>query len=217
MLLSSVNVAAGNSLSTQQVPTTASDSWLPLSLSTDIKAWNNAIHTKRSTAFPKRHTRWAIATTKHFLYDWVIQGQGFTTYLNVTAGAILVMVGKPKVEMQLVMLFDPVNSNMDIWECQSFFLEAKSQIIIPPNRPYRFFALENSICQGGGFYHVSTIIPSCVGVMQTFIYGNFLSDHSHFQASRMLLGRILMYFHQEICQRKALDDEQGEFPAQNKG
>jgi len=79
--------------------------------------------------------------------------------------------------------------------------------IIQPNTPYRFLTLEDSICQVGGFYHISTIIPSCVGVMQTFVYGRSQCDHGHFQASRMLLGRILIYLHQEICRRNAFVQE----------
>jgi len=88
-------------------------------------------HAKKGTPFPKRHTRWAVAATKGFFHDWVIQGQGFTTYLNVIAGAILVSVARPKMERQLVISFDPISSNSDIWEFQQVFLETDSQMSVP--------------------------------------------------------------------------------------
>ncbi|KAF8803056.1 hypothetical protein BYT27DRAFT_7110602 [Phlegmacium glaucopus] len=197
-----------NPLATKRIPRPIPDCRPPPSLSIDRKAWDSTIrksYAPKAATFPQRYTSWAFASTRHFFGDWTMDGQGFTTYLNVTTGSVWVVVARPKVPAPLVTSFDPVGSNSTLWEFEGVLLQAGSQMIIQPETPYRFLTLDHLIIKGGGFYHMSTIMQSCIGAMKSFVYGTSLCDPGHFQASRTMLGRILMHLFQEIYEGKILD------------
>jgi hypothetical protein len=81
-----------------------------------------------SNNLARRYTSWAFASTRHFFGDWTVDGQGFTTYLNVTAGSIWVVVARPKAPAPLVTSFDPVGSNSTLWEFEGVLLPSGSQM-----------------------------------------------------------------------------------------
>jgi hypothetical protein len=54
--------------------------------------------------------------------------------------------------------------------------------------------MENTICHGGHFYSVTTLLATAVGMIHAFI-GEALLTNTHHVPSRFLLRKMVHYFH----------------------
>jgi hypothetical protein len=59
------------------------------------------------------------------------------------------------------------------------------------------FTIEDSICRGSHFYSTSTLTDTFSGIVHCMIAENVVTNTSHF-ASRILLLRMIHYFHEEF-------------------
>jgi hypothetical protein len=58
--------------------------------------------------------------------------------------------------------------------------------------------VKSSIYAGGLFYSLSNITESCIGVLQSFVGTSISYEPGLFRSSRLLLARMLIYFHQQF-------------------
>jgi hypothetical protein len=69
--------------------------------------------------------------------------------------------------------------------------------ILRPNTQYRAFAIKDSIRAGGLFYSMSHVTESCIGVFHSFLSISTTQELSSFNASHLLLSRMLIYVHKK--------------------
>ncbi|KAH6866102.1 hypothetical protein BKA70DRAFT_1080716, partial [Coprinopsis sp. MPI-PUGE-AT-0042] len=75
-----------------------------------------------------------------------------------------------------------------------------------PNTMHAVWTMENSICYGGHFYSVATLLPTVIGVIHAFIGEARLTNTDHFP-SRLLLRRMVHFFHYSFVCRGGLTAE----------
>jgi hypothetical protein len=57
-------------------------------------------------------------------------------------------------------------------------------------------ALEDAIYCGGGFYAMQVMEMSCLGILQSFIYGHIFHEGDHTAAYRLLLRRMVTFMYE---------------------
>ncbi|KAH6910439.1 hypothetical protein BKA70DRAFT_1424106 [Coprinopsis sp. MPI-PUGE-AT-0042] len=84
--------------------------------------------------------------------------------------------------------------NEDIWIIEAMVLGPNTRLIMAPNTVHAIWTMENSICYGGHFYSVSTLLHTVVGLIHAFIGDDVLTNTQHVP-SRFLLRRMVHFFH----------------------
>ena len=168
---------------------------------------------------PPSRIAWATAATRHLLTPWLLGPQGSCTYIDVLVGSIWIVVARPPegdryqfFSTVLDSSFDPSDSNTHLWDMEAivlgtgcrmyvlfvFILPVLTQCfrILGPNQPYRVLAIENTIYCGGGFYAMHLMELSCLGMLQSFIFGHLFYEDDHTAAYRLLLRRMITFMHE---------------------
>ncbi|KAH6888288.1 hypothetical protein BKA70DRAFT_1027610, partial [Coprinopsis sp. MPI-PUGE-AT-0042] len=157
--------------------------------------------------YPTSHMRWSLVAFNGALHYLHIDSDGFGTWLEVKHGLKLWVIVCPKdgsasgpvpsfTEIDGFLKFFGQGDlpNSDRWDVEAVVLKPGSRLIMAPNTMHAVWTMENSICYGGHFYSVATLLPTVVGVIHAFIGEASLTNTDHFP-SRLLLRRMVHFFH----------------------
>ncbi|KAH6869620.1 hypothetical protein BKA70DRAFT_1029423, partial [Coprinopsis sp. MPI-PUGE-AT-0042] len=157
--------------------------------------------------YPTSHMRWSLVAFNGALHYLHIDSDGFGTWLEVKHGLKLWVIVRPKdgsasgpvpsfTEIDGFLKFFGQGDlpNSDRWDVEAVVLKPGSRLIMAPNTMHAVWTMENSICYGGHFYSVATLLPTVVGVIHAFIGEASLTNTDHFP-SRLLLRRMVHFFH----------------------
>ena len=75
--------------------------------------------------------------------------------------------------------------------------------IMAPNTMHAVWTMENSICHGGHFYSIPTLLKTAIGVIHAFIGEALLTNTDHAD-SRFLLRKMVHFFHHSLVVRNIL-------------
>ncbi|KAH6891575.1 hypothetical protein BKA70DRAFT_1119956, partial [Coprinopsis sp. MPI-PUGE-AT-0042] len=160
------------------------------------------------SSYPSGHTQWGLLAYNGALHYLHIDAEGFGTWIDVKCGAKLWVIAYPPSNDQSLSL-----SNIDAyqlgsqlfcgeppegWTLEAVVLMPGTRLIMAPNTPHAVWTLEDSICHGGHFYTIPTLLDTAAGLIHTFIRDGDVTNTSHTAASRLLLRRLVHYFHQSF-------------------
>ncbi|KAG6875104.1 hypothetical protein C0993_010851 [Termitomyces sp. T159_Od127] len=146
--------------------------------------------------------RWGLASTGSTHHYWHIDANGFGTFVHVETGVKLWFIATPKngnyadfATWELyVNDFALRKPNEDKWNMELIVLEPGSMLIMRPNLPHSVVTPSPTICRGGHFYCVSTIIDSVVGIFHHYVASDTISNTNHALASHNVLTRLLTFY-----------------------
>ncbi|KAH6871656.1 hypothetical protein BKA70DRAFT_1450930 [Coprinopsis sp. MPI-PUGE-AT-0042] len=153
--------------------------------------------------YPTSDTRWSLVAFNGALHYFHIDSDGFGTWVEVKHGKKLWVIARPKdesipsfdnVDGFLKIFGDGSSPNTDYWTIEAVVLGPETRLIMAPNTVHAVWTMENSICYGGHFYSVPTLLSTVVGLIHAFIGEDFLTNTQHV-ASRFLLRRMVHFFH----------------------
>ncbi|KAH6899606.1 hypothetical protein BKA70DRAFT_1437414 [Coprinopsis sp. MPI-PUGE-AT-0042] len=126
--------------------------------------------------YPTSHMRWSLVAFNGALHYLHIDSDGFGTWLEVKHGLKLWVIVRPKdgsasgpvpsfTEIDGFLKFFGQGDlpNSDRWDVEAVVLKPGSRLIMAPNTMHAVWTMENSICYGGHFYSVATLLPTVVG------------------------------------------------------
>ncbi|KAK2459345.1 hypothetical protein APHAL10511_008638 [Amanita phalloides] len=181
-----------------------------LQLSSDTVAW---VHTmqrplcKRESEKPMNDIRWGLAATAGAITNWHIDSNGFGTYVDVQTGKKWWVIAREKkrglafANRRMYAHFDPQDVNLNLWEVHAVMLSPGDRLYMRPHTPHAVVTLENSICFGGHFYCTRTLKETCIGVLQTFV-GSQLLTNSDCRGSWKLFHRMVVYYHHVLVENR---------------
>ncbi|KAH6893898.1 hypothetical protein BKA70DRAFT_1439841 [Coprinopsis sp. MPI-PUGE-AT-0042] len=168
--------------------------------------------------YPTSHTRWSLVAFDGALHYAHIDSDGFGTWVEVKHGLKLWVIARPKkgTDEEPIPSFGDINGVLRAfgvgdkpnsnWDVEAAVLEPGSRLIMAPNTMHAVWTMENSICYGGHFYSVATLLPTVIGVIHAFIGEARLTNTDHFP-SRLLLRRMVHFFHYSFVCRGGLTAE----------
>ncbi|KAH6902170.1 hypothetical protein BKA70DRAFT_1113287 [Coprinopsis sp. MPI-PUGE-AT-0042] len=155
--------------------------------------------------YPTSSTRWSLVAFNGALHYLHIDADGFGTWVEVKHGLKLWVIARPKdkstpsfsdVDGFLKIFGDGTSPNPDSWTFEAIVLNPGTRlyVIMAPNTLHAVWTMENSICYGGHFYAVPTLLNTVVGLIHAFIGEDLLTNTQHVE-SRFLLRRMVHFFH----------------------
>ncbi|KAH6887774.1 hypothetical protein BKA70DRAFT_1122083, partial [Coprinopsis sp. MPI-PUGE-AT-0042] len=153
--------------------------------------------------YPTSSTRWSLVAFNGALHYFHIDSDGFGTWVEVKTGLKLWVIARPKdesipsfgdVDGFLKVFGQGMSPNPDYWTIEAVVLGPNTRLVMAPNTMHAVWTMENSICYGGHFYAIPTLLNTVVGLIHAFIGEDLLTNTQHV-ASRFLLRRMLHFFH----------------------
>ncbi|KAH6909845.1 hypothetical protein BKA70DRAFT_1425560 [Coprinopsis sp. MPI-PUGE-AT-0042] len=178
-------------------------------IATAYIAWLRTHHNNMCfSSYPSGQTQWGLLAYNGALHYLHIDAEGFGTWIEVKCGAKLWVIAYPPSNGQLPSLSDINAYELDSelfcgeppegWTLEAVVLTPGTRLIMAPNTPHAIWTLEDSICHGGHFYTIPALLDTAAGLVHTFIRDGDVTNTSHTAASRLLLRRLVHYFHQSF-------------------
>ncbi|KAH6914629.1 hypothetical protein BKA70DRAFT_1094063 [Coprinopsis sp. MPI-PUGE-AT-0042] len=172
--------------------------------STELFAWLRTLGNHFCFApYPTSDMRWGLVAFNGALHYLHIDSDGFGTWIEVKTGLKLWVIARPKdgdvpsfteIDGFLKCIGEGKAPNGEKWIIEAVVLAPGTRLIMAPNTLHAVWTMENSICHGGHFYSIATMLTTVVGLIHAFIGEADLTNTGHLP-SRLLLRRMVHFFH----------------------
>ncbi|KAJ3506772.1 hypothetical protein NLJ89_g6681 [Agrocybe chaxingu] len=177
--------------------------------SSEVHAWRQTRglpFCKANTPFPADQMHWTFIATSGAHSSWTMAPHGYSTCIDVMAGKVWYIVGRPKTTRPDTMAatniflnnFDMEAPNLHLWDLEAMLLEPRTRLVLRPNTPYTYFTLDHAIVSGTYFYVTTAMRSTVFGLIHGFMGIPLINvaSHGHDHSPGLLIRRLANFYHQ---------------------
>ncbi|KAG6904371.1 hypothetical protein DXG01_010548 [Tephrocybe rancida] len=152
--------------------------------------------------------RWSLVSTGWTRHHWHQDSNGFATMVNIKSGQKWWYIGTPRSDMpvsqqdggidQLLKGFDLNGSNVGRLDVDVVVLQPRDWL---PHTLHAVVTPKPTVVSGGHFLCKTTMRATCFALYDDFIAAEYITNIDHFDASTMLLSRIMLFYHQSFLKK----------------
>ncbi|KAF8891503.1 hypothetical protein CPB84DRAFT_1748939 [Gymnopilus junonius] len=185
---------------------------LPFQLSSDNHAWQMTVGLplcKGTEPELVHEFHFSLVATAGAHSDWHCDAEGVATMIeikNEEGKKLWVIATPPKSNPDFANIdtflgdLDVGQVNDDRWSMVVIPLTAGDMLLMRPNTPHYVFTPTPTIAHGGHFLATSTIRQTCYGLIHTTLSGHLITNTTHAEKCRKLLGRLVSFYHEELLE-----------------